>query len=98
MNNGKYTAYSYHAKFIEISVGINHNVDELLVGVLHQIRLKRKSFNHATAGDTEKILKSNHWYKSKSMMRASVKAHRVLTWLFKKEDNKFKNCENLHVL
>ncbi|XP_044590053.1 GTP-binding protein RAD [Cotesia glomerata] len=96
--DGKYTAYTYHAKFIEISVGINHNVDELLVGVLHQIRLKRKSFNHATAGDTEKILRSNHWYKSKSMMRASIKAHRVLTWLFKKEDNKFKNCENLHVL
>lgn len=33
-------AVSYRAKFAEISVGINHNVDELLVGLLHQIRLK----------------------------------------------------------
>ncbi|XP_008554911.2 GTP-binding protein REM 1 [Microplitis demolitor] len=97
--DGKYSAYTYHAKFIEISVGINHNVDELLVGVLHQIRLKRQIYNHSSnVGDLEKITKSNHWYKSKSMMRATVKAHRVLTWLFKKDDNKFKNCENLHVL
>ncbi|XP_057320283.1 GTP-binding protein REM 1 isoform X2 [Microplitis mediator] len=97
--DGKYSAYTYHAKFIEISVGINHNVDELLVGVLHQIRLKRQICNHpSNAGELEKITKSNHWYKSKSMMRATVKAHRVLTWLFKKDDNKFKNCENLHVL
>jgi hypothetical protein len=33
-------ATSYDCKFIETSVGINHNVDELLVGILTQIRLK----------------------------------------------------------
>lgn len=33
-------ATAYDCKFIETSVGINHNVDELLVGLLSQIRLK----------------------------------------------------------
>lgn len=33
-------ATAYDCKFIETSVGICHNVDELLVGLLTQIRLK----------------------------------------------------------
>ncbi|XP_023012297.2 uncharacterized protein [Leptinotarsa decemlineata] len=37
---GKSMATSYDCKYIETSVGINHNVDELLVGILSQIRLK----------------------------------------------------------
>nr|CAI5842735.1 unnamed protein product [Callosobruchus analis] len=37
---GKSMATSYDCKYIETSVGINHNVDELLVGILTQIRLK----------------------------------------------------------
>ncbi|CAH1111252.1 unnamed protein product, partial [Psylliodes chrysocephalus] len=37
---GKAMATSYDCKYIETSVGINHNVDELLVGILTQIRLK----------------------------------------------------------
>lgn len=37
---GKSVATAYDCKFIETSVGINHNVDELLVGILTQIRLK----------------------------------------------------------
>ncbi|KAG8237089.1 hypothetical protein J437_LFUL017367 [Ladona fulva] len=37
---GKSMATSYDCKFIETSVGIQHNVDELLVGILTQIRLK----------------------------------------------------------
>uniref|UniRef100_A0A1Y1MMN1 Uncharacterized protein n=1 Tax=Photinus pyralis TaxID=7054 RepID=A0A1Y1MMN1_PHOPY len=37
---GKMMATAYDCKYIETSVGINHNVDELLVGILTQIRLK----------------------------------------------------------
>ncbi|KAF5282519.1 hypothetical protein FQA39_LY04926 [Lamprigera yunnana] len=37
---GKLMATAYDCKYIETSVGINHNVDELLVGILTQIRLK----------------------------------------------------------
>ncbi|XP_037904122.1 uncharacterized protein LOC119647289 isoform X2 [Hermetia illucens] len=39
-DEGKAMATAYDCKFIETSVGINHNVDELLVGLLTQIRLK----------------------------------------------------------
>ncbi|KAJ0171249.1 hypothetical protein K1T71_012799 [Dendrolimus kikuchii] len=41
-DEGKILATSYECKFIETSVGINHNVDELLVGLLTQIRLKQQ--------------------------------------------------------
>lgn len=37
---GKALATSRDCKFIETSSGIQHNVDELLVGILKQIRLK----------------------------------------------------------
>lgn len=37
---GKSMATAFDCKYIETSVGINHNVDELLVGILTQIRLK----------------------------------------------------------
>lgn len=40
---GKAMASAYDCKFIETSVGINHNVDELLCGILSQIRLKLKN-------------------------------------------------------
>lgn len=46
VTEGKALATSYECKFIETSVGINHNVDELLVGLLTQIRLKQQ---HAVA-------------------------------------------------
>lgn len=100
-------ACTYRAKFIEISVGINHNVDDLLVGILNQIRLKvvqghleNRSANGGGVGGgggggSEG---SGHWYKSRGVVRASMKARQMLTWLFGKEDSKFKNCENLHVL
>ncbi|CAH0403264.1 unnamed protein product [Chilo suppressalis] len=42
LKEGKSLATSYECKFIETSVGINHNVDELLVGLLTQIRLKQQ--------------------------------------------------------
>ncbi|XP_044270888.1 GTP-binding protein REM 1 [Tribolium madens] len=88
--DGKCLACTFRAKFIEISVGINHNVDELLVGILTQIRLKA-----ASAEDNDH---QQQWYKSRGMMKASMKARQMFTWLFGKEDSKFKNCENLHIL
>ncbi|XP_049860907.1 GTP-binding protein GEM [Schistocerca gregaria] len=90
--DGKCLACTYRAKFIEISVGISHNVDELLVGILNQIRLK---ILHTVISERES---STHWYKSRGVVRASMKARQMFTWLFGKEDSKFKNCENLHVL
>ncbi|XP_018576428.1 GTP-binding protein GEM isoform X2 [Anoplophora glabripennis] len=88
--DGKCLACTFRAKFIEISVGINHNVDELLVGILTQIRLKVLNFEEGG--------NSQQWYKSRGMVKASMKARQMFTWLFGKEDSKFKNCENLHIL
>ena len=95
--DGKCMACTYRVKFIEVSVGINHNVDHLLVGILNQIRLKKagNTENRTGNGASEG---SGHWYKSRGVVRASMKARQMLTWLFGKEDSKFKNCENLHVL
>lgn len=41
---------------------------------------------------------SAHWYKSRGVVRASMKARQMITWILGKEDSKFKNCENLQVL
>jgi len=40
---GKALAAKYGAKFIEISSGIGHNVDELLVGIVTQLQLRREA-------------------------------------------------------
>ncbi|KAJ8925050.1 hypothetical protein NQ315_001221 [Exocentrus adspersus] len=55
--DGKCLACTFRAKFTEISVGINHNVDELLVGILTQIRLKVLHFEEGG--------NSQQWYKSR---------------------------------
>ncbi|XP_043645698.1 uncharacterized protein LOC122614969 isoform X2 [Drosophila teissieri] len=128
--DGKCLACTFGAKFIEVSVGINHNCDELLAGTLTQIRLKKEhvqlQLNPKKPKDKNKFkentnietvetdncltdLKAHeggprdanspaHWYKSRSVMLASMKARQMLTWILGKEDSKFKHCENLQVL
>ncbi|ALC42049.1 Rgk3 [Drosophila busckii] len=134
--DGKCVACTFGAKFIEVSVGINHNCDELLAGTLTQIRLKKDQNllhlkpkkskdksktkdskdknNHVETVETDKCLNLTdlkadeagprdgsspaHWYKSRSVMLASMKARQMLTWILGKEDSKFKHCENLQVL
>ncbi len=39
---GKLAAARYRCKFVEVSAVLNYKIDELLVGVVTQIRLKRK--------------------------------------------------------
>ncbi|KOB70310.1 Uncharacterized protein OBRU01_07830 [Operophtera brumata] len=63
---GKALATSYECKFIETSVGINHNVDELLVGLLTQIRLKQQ---HAAAR-AERQRKRNGSRKTRNRARS----------------------------
>jgi hypothetical protein len=50
-------ACTYRVKFIEVSVGINHNVDELLAGTLTQIRLKKQ---HCELQVREKCISLNY--------------------------------------
>ncbi|KAL0811638.1 hypothetical protein ABMA28_009090 [Loxostege sticticalis] len=63
-DEGKSLATSYECKFIETSVGINHNVDELLVGLLTQIRLKQQ---HA-----ERVRKRSGSRKNRSRARSPL--------------------------
>ncbi|SPP73480.1 blast:GTP-binding protein RAD [Drosophila guanche] len=93
--DGKCLACAFGAKFIEVSVGINHNCDELLAGTLTQIRLKKDQ--NMLQGHRDGSSPA-HWYKSRSVMLASMKARQMLTWILGKEDSKFKHCENLQVL
>ena len=76
-------AVQYDCKFIETSTVLNINIDELLVGILKQIRLKDK---------LEKKVKSNG-----SDIGCINKSKHLLTKLFGR-DNLSKSCENLYVL
>ncbi|KAF0307317.1 GTP-binding protein RAD [Amphibalanus amphitrite] len=86
--DGMELACSYNAKFIEISVGMNHNCDELLVGILHQLRLKRDSYEPQ---------KEHNWTRNKGIVRASRKVKRTLTKIFGKEDARLRNVTNFRV-
>lgn len=118
--DGRCLACTHRTKFIEVSVGINHNVDELLAGTLTQTRLKKaqnalqvsthtkffSSYYHEEKHNKISVLTSSqaskdpsgHWYKNRNVVRASMKARQMVSWIFGKEDSKFRNCENLQVL
>ncbi|KAJ8870231.1 hypothetical protein PR048_029248 [Dryococelus australis] len=106
-------ATSYDCKFIETSVGINHNVDELLVGLLTQIRLKlenperardlfrKRSCSRKKGGGRSKSplagANSGHKPYRGSRTSTSLKVKSLLGKVWAR-DSKSKSCENLHVL
>uniref|UniRef100_T1J511 GTP-binding protein RAD n=1 Tax=Strigamia maritima TaxID=126957 RepID=T1J511_STRMM len=93
--DGKSLATAHDSKFIETSSGINHNVDELLVGILSQIRLKIK---RACAEDAENTKKREKKPKYRGTSRTvSLRAKGLIRKLCKR-DSKSKSCENLHEL
>ncbi|XP_057377784.1 uncharacterized protein LOC130699531 [Daphnia carinata] len=103
--DGKCLACAYRAKFMEISVVINHNVDELLVGILTQIRLKEELQKEIAEGLVDPSAdgangqgSTNSWIRNKGLVRASMKAKQMFTWLFGKDDDQLANCENFQVL
>ncbi|XP_041376306.1 ras-related protein Rap1-like [Gigantopelta aegis] len=83
----KSVASTYNCKYIETSVVLNHNVDELLAGIVCQMRLKRKTSmktsSKKSGGDDD------HGCYSRSKT--------LLTKIFKK-DSVSKSCDNLYVL
>ena len=109
ISEGRKLARSCEAKFIETSAGIEHNVDELLVGVLKQIRLrieletmsssvKKKSEDH----DSECEKMDENSKKSKSLaspLRTLQVARDILTRAcFSTNKGRPMECENLHIL
>ena len=80
-------AIKYGCKYIETSPGINHNVDELLVGMLAQLQLR---------GQSKKSL-----HLDSDDEKGPSKGLKMLDLLLEKvwrHDNKSKSCGNLHVL
>ncbi|XP_058457355.1 uncharacterized protein LOC131434553 [Malaya genurostris] len=87
-SEGKQLATSREAKFIETSSGIQHNVDELLVGVVKQIRLKEQREKRASATNLRN---------SRTQMSLHI-AKEILHKICLTDITKSKSCENLHVL
>ncbi|XP_014603249.1 PREDICTED: flocculation protein FLO11-like isoform X1 [Polistes canadensis] len=107
---GKSMATSFDCKFIETSVGINHNVDELLVGLLTQIRLKlenpertrdlfrkrsRKNRSRSPLGSCSENNSPKKYRGSRTSTSLKVRNLLGKVWA---RDSKSKSCENLHVL
>ena len=101
------------AKFIETSAGIEHNVDELLVGILKQIRLRIEqdkmsiSFKKKNpTNDPEGMESSTGGDKKRdtnrrlsSPLRTLQVARDIITrTCLKSSKNRPVDCENLHIL
>lgn len=88
---GKSLACAHDCKFIETSSGIQHNVDELLAGILKQCRLwDAKQRKDTKTRDKNKLHGS----------RTSISLHIAKEILDKLcfQNSKSKSCENLYVL
>ena len=83
-------AMDHDCKFIETSSGIQHNVDELLVGVLKQIRLREDL--------DKKRRKKKTMGSSGSRTSLSLGIARDILQKMCLQDNRSKSCENLLVL
>lgn len=81
--NGRSVATRAGCKFIETSAGINHQLDELLVGILSQIRLKCQR-RHVRGHTTD--------------LSGQRKARGLIGKILKKACLRSKSCDNLHVL
>ena len=87
--DGKQLAMAHDCKFIETSSGIQHNVDELLVGVLKQIRLRE---------DLDKKRRKKKLMGGGSRTSLSLGIARDILQKMCLQDNRSKSCENLLVL
>lgn len=86
----RYIAEEYGCKYAEVSVTLNHKVDELLVGIIQQIRLK---LNVDTKDSQSVCVREN------SVKRLSLSGPKSLFYkLLKKNDRNSKSCDNLYML
>lgn len=82
-------AMQYECKVIEASAGINHKVDELLVGILKQIRLKKRRLleDHGICEKVDKEKGACATGPRTLLDKIFYKKHRYIS----------KSCTNLHV-
>ena len=84
----------FGCKYIETSPGINHNVDELLVGMLAQIQLRQDRQDELAA----KRRDSGKEAAATAAGGGGFKMMDLLEKVWKMSNNKSKSCGNLHVL
>ena len=82
----------YDCKFSEISATLNHKVDELLVGIVSQIRLNKKRHKG------RKKDKANHQKPDEGNSCVHVTARDIFNKLFKRNSLQSRSCDNLLVL
>ena len=93
---GRTLATKYGCKYIETSPGINHNVDELLVGMLAQIQLyEEREEEFAAKGASGQ---TQHGSGKSSGKGGGFKVMNLLEKVWKINKSNSKSCENLHVL
>ncbi|KAF0314722.1 GTP-binding protein RAD [Amphibalanus amphitrite] len=89
---GRKLANTYDCKFIEVSGGLDHRVDELLVGVLSQIRLKRD----CRLSRSRSLGRRSYRLKRGTRNTSSVKG--LLNVVCGTTEQRSKSCENLQTL
>ncbi|CAN7983890.1 unnamed protein product, partial [Ixodes hexagonus] len=95
-DEGRCLATSEAVKFIETSTGINHHVDELLAGLLHQIRLK--SHNIEKEGRKRDSVRVRGRNSSCGSSFSGCKAKVLLKKFLRKACSRSRSCDDLHVL
>lgn len=104
--DAKELATSYDCKYAETSASLNHNVDELLVGILTQIRLKFAEKNHRLFKNRKhkmgrKLLTATTSSGSGGYVSRRKSAGIRVKGIIDKVlggDSKSKSCDDLHVL
>ena len=100
-------ATNCEVKFIETSAGIQHNVDELLVGILKQMRLRHERRESGggggfgggkNTGSRNSRSSSTHARRVSSPLQTLQVARDILARVCISSKNSSKSCENLHVL
>ena len=86
-------ATNMNCKFTETSSFLKYNVDELLVGILKQIRLKEVLHG----GDSDRRRKSITSTVVTSSSDVHIKSINLARNLFSKKNQKSKSCQNLLV-
>ena len=93
---GRSAAKNYDCKFIEVSAAIDHKVDDLLVGILKQIRLIKER--------NESAAKGKHKHRPKLRQRPDETCcllrakQNVLGRLLRSGKYASRSCDNLYVL
>lgn len=92
-------ASAYDCKYTETSGVLNHNVDELLVGILKQIRLKlAERRERVNPGTKRKLLRGTVNKSAESRRKsAGIRVKGILGKMLG-GDSKSKSCDDLHVL